>query len=279
MFYTLTKPGIVWSNTLAAIAGYLFASAWELDFGVLFGLATGIMLVIGCACTLNNILDRSIDAKMKRTSKRALVNGEITVRQALLFAAVVGTGGFALLLTLVSWLVFWLGVFALFAYVVLYGWAKRATLHGTLVGTISGSLPPVAGYAAVTGQLDVTALLLFVLWATWQMAHFYSIAIFRRNDYATAGIPVSPVVVGVQKTRQAIVGYILLFAIASALLGLFGNAGSVFVIVTAPLAVWWLWGAFEPAKSEDAWGRRMFGASLIVLLTLMAILSVSSVLA
>ncbi len=159
-YYQLTKPGIIYGNLLNTASGFLLASKWHFGFGLLLATLGGTALVIASACVINNFLDREIDAKMARTKKRALVSGSISGPRALICASLLGLLGFVILGVRTNRLTFGLGVLALFTYVVLYGIAKRRSVHGTVVGSIAGALPPVAGYTAVTNHLDSGALIL-----------------------------------------------------------------------------------------------------------------------
>ncbi|HEU5122168.1 MAG TPA: protoheme IX farnesyltransferase, partial [Candidatus Saccharimonadales bacterium] len=189
-YYYLAKPGIIYGNVLAAMAGFLFGSGRTFEGWRFLALVFGIGLVIGASCVLNNILDRGIDKKMARTKKRALVTGDITIPSAIIYAVTLAGGGFSLLVLYTNWLTAALGAFAMVFYVVLYGIAKRKTIFGTLVGAVPGAIPPVTGYVAVSNQLDGAALLLFLILVAWQMPHFYAISIYRRHDYDAAAIPV-----------------------------------------------------------------------------------------
>jgi protoheme IX farnesyltransferase len=278
-YYRLTKPGIIYGNLMTVAAGFLLASKWHIDFKLFVSLLAGTGLIIASACVFNNYLDRGIDAKMARTKTRALVSGKISARNAIIYAAVLAVLGFAIL-TQTNTITFIIGVVAIFSYVVLYGVAKRKTVHGTLVGTIPGAASLVAGYTAVTGKLDMGALLLFLIMLAWQMAHFYSIALYRQKDYKNAGIPVLPVVKGAKRTKLEILLYTFLFVVLVTLLSLNGYSGLVFLLVMAPLGLYWLYKGLQgfDIKKDDKWGRQMFGFSLIVLLTLSVMLSVGSVL-
>lgn len=280
-YYRLTKPGIIYGNTIAGIAGFLFASQGMISWMKLAAFMVGLALVIACACVLNNIIDRKIDRKMKRTKKRAMVTGEIGKASAYTYAAVLGSVGFSLLLLFTNWLAALLGAIALVFYVVIYGIAKRKTEYGTLVGTIPGAIPPIAGYAAVTGQFDIASGLIFVAMVMWQMAHFYSIAIFRAKDYAAAGVPVWAVKRGVASTRRQILGFVILFIIASLSLSIFGYTGIVYAFVMAFVGVLWLMRAVQGLRAEEggAWAGKMFSFSLIVLLTFCGALAVDAWLA
>ena len=278
-YYQLIKPGIVYSNTLMAAAGFFLAAAqvWRFEAGVFAGLLAGTALVISSACILNNYIDRGIDGKMARTKNRATVTRKISGRQALWYAGILAVLGFACLALLTNWLTVLLGAAAYFAYIVLYGVAKRKTIYGTLVGAISGGLPPVAGYAAVSGSLDLGALLLFVLLVAWQMPHFYAIAMRRRSEYKAAGLPVWPVVKGMAATKRQIVGFIMLFVVASLALTTFGYTGVIFAIGMTVLGVAWLLKARHDG-SDEAWAKRMFLFSLVVLLVTMLMVAIGGLL-
>lgn len=268
MYYQLTKPGIVYSNAIAALAGFLLASQWRIDWLLLVATIAGVMFVIASACVCNNYIDRHIDVRMKRTKKRAIVSGLISGRNALTFSGVLGIIGFGLLAQ-TNTLTVGLGVTAYIMYVVVYGYFKRTSVYGTLVGSVSGALPPVAGYAAVTGSIDLAAVILFLILTAWQMPHFYAIAMFRRDDYAAAKIPVLPVVKGMKAAKREIFAYIVLLAVVAPLLTVFGYAGIIYAIIAITAAGGWVVLALRNYKMDDvAWARKMFFYSLGCLLVL-----------
>lgn len=170
-YYLLTKPGIVLSNSISAFAGFFFAASWDIQLQLLAATIGGVAFIIASACVANNYIDRNIDAKMKRTKDRATVSGSISKKNTILFAIVLGVIGFALI-SFTNAITFVLGVIAYITYVVAYGYFKRVSVYGTLVGAIPGALPPVAGYTAVTGSLDASALILFLILGIWQNAAF-----------------------------------------------------------------------------------------------------------
>lgn len=272
-YYQLSKPGIIYANVFTAIAGYIFASEFDISPGVLLGLVGGLTLVIAGACAANNYLDRGIDVAMKRTSKRALVTGVLSGRQALIYAVIVAVLGFALLLFTQNMLTTILALVAYIDYVVLYGYSKRKSIHGTLVGTISGSIPLVMGYTAVTNSFDAAAVLLFVLFAAWQMAHFYAIAIYRLDDYKAAKIPVWPAVRGVAETRRLITGYIAVFIVMSIALADLGYIGWTAGIVLALAGLAWFIKALRLQPLDATWGKQIFLFSLKVMLVMSAALA------
>ncbi|NBU33249.1 protoheme IX farnesyltransferase [bacterium] len=275
-FYWMTKPGIVYSNVFAATAGYFFGAAGDVHLQTLAALLAGTALIIACGCVLNNILDVRLDALMERTKKRALVTGSITPTIAYIFATILGCVGVTLLATYTNTLTVVCGVLGLFFYVVVYGYAKRTTVHSTLIGTISGALPPVAGYVAATNQLDIKALLLFLMLVTWQMPHFYAIAIRRIDDYKRASIPLLPIVSGVQTTKRHMQLYIVLFGIVVLLLSTFGGGGIVFGSVMLVVAMRWLYIAFSTQGVTDKnWAKKVFLFSLVSLVTANSLLILS----
>lgn len=279
-YLQLMKPGITLSNTISAIAGFLLAvsvvmPSWPVLWQTALGVICGTALIIASACVVNNVLDRGIDKRMKRTAKREVASGSIRVPQALAYAAALGVAGFALLFFLTNFLTFMLGVIAYVWYVAIYGYAKRTTSYSTLIGGVAGSLPPMAGYTALTGSIDIAAILLFVILFCWQMPHFYAIAMFRRDDYASAKLPVWSVAYGMKSTKAQIFVFTALYAISAALLTFFGYTGIIYLVLSAVLSIYWLYkGASTYTKLDDVkWARMMFGISLLVLLATCAFIA------
>jgi heme o synthase len=266
-YIALTKPGIIRGNVMTAGAGFLFASQGHIDSRRLLALLGGTSLVIACACVLNNYIDRGIDAKMERTKKRALVTHDVSGQSAIMYAVLLGFAGILLLAGYVNWLTVFIGLVAVLFYVVLYGYFKRRSEHGTLVGTVPGAASLVAGYCAVSGRLDGTALILFMIMVFWQMPHFYAIAIRRKHDYAAAGIPVLPVKRGVAATKKQMVGYIAAYVIAAASLTILGLASYTYLVVMVLIGLVWLRQSLKRSKGKQdtVWAGQLFGLSLIVL--------------
>jgi protoheme IX farnesyltransferase len=275
-YYRLTKPGIIYGNSIAAIGGFFFATQHEFSLSRFLGMLFGLSLVIASGCVFNNYIDRGIDKKMKRTKKRALVTGNISNTNAILFGGTLGIIGVWLLISYTNMLTALVAVFGFIAYVVLYGIAKRLSVHGPAIGSISGAVPPVVGYVAVTNQLDVAAFLLFLILVCWQMPHFYAIAIFRMKDYAAASIPVLPIKKGMYNTKVQIFLYILAFSITSFSLSALGYTGYTYLIVMAIVSVLWVRLAVAGfnAKNDNAWAGKLFGFSLYTLLIFSFIISV-----
>lgn len=269
-YYSLTKPGIIRGNVITAAAGFFLASRGHVNFWLLGATLAGLSLVIASACVFNNYIDRDIDAKMSRTKQRALVRGQISNRHALIFARLLGVLGALILALYTNLLTFALAVTGFVFYVFVYGIWKRKSVHGTLVGSISGAIPPVVGYTAVTGHLDPAALILFLILVVWQMPHFYAIAIYRQPDYEAAGIPVMPIKQGIRRTKITMLVYTLAFIPVAASLTIFGYTGLMYLAIVLVLGLVWLVTCLRglSTTNDQRWAQQMFKFSLIVLTAL-----------
>lgn len=278
--YWLTKPGIIYGNALTAAGGFLLAAKWHIDLVLFLATIIGTCLVIASACVINNYIDRGIDQKMARTKGRALVTGKISGQWAIIYGVTLGMLGFTALIVWTNWLVVAIGLIAYIDYIVLYGVSKRISVHGTLVGSIAGAAPPVAGYCAVTGHFDLGAFIVFAIMVCWQMVHFYAIAIRRAKDYKAAKIPVLPLVKGVQATKIQMICYTIAFIAAVTSLGAFGYTGYTFVVVMAGLGLYWLYRGLKSFNITDnvLWAKQMFLFSLVVLLSFSVMMSIGSTL-
>lgn len=282
-YYSLTKPGVLYGNVITGVAGFLFASGYFRAFNLGLFLATigGMTLVIASACVLNNVLDQDIDRIMERTRNRAVAHGDIPSRSATIFSVVLGLIGFAILILWTNDKVVLIGAVGYVVYVWLYGaLSKRRSIHGTLVGSLSGAMPILAGYVAVSGAFDNAALMVFLVLFFWQFPEFYSIAIYRREEYAAAKVPVMSVVKGVPSTVLQINLYTLLFVASTLLLTLLGYTGWIYFVVMLCLGLYWIRMANEGVSSsgDDAWARRMFHFSLISLMVFSVAMSAGALL-
>lgn len=276
--YRLTKPGVTYGNLITTVAGYLYAADGHIDWTTFGALTVGTWFVIASACVINNYLDQDIDAVMTRTKKRPLLTGEVTPRQALIFGAVLGVAGTALLSAFTNYWVAGIGVFGWVVYVWLYGaLGKRKSVHGTLVGAISGAVPIWAGWLAVHPGVDVVGVLLFAVVFFWQMPEFYAISIFRKDEYAKAGVPVSAVIRGVPATIRQIVVYAVL-TVASALALIINPLTSwTMLIVLAAVCARWLYivGQGPHAKDAAVWAKREFHFALIFLMVFCVMIAIN----
>lgn len=277
-YYHLTKPGIIRGNLLNATAGFLLASRYDIDLWLLLAVLAGTSLVVASGCVFNNYLDREIDKKMTRTKKRALVIKTISVHNALIFASLLGVLGFVVLSVWTNWLVVLIGLVGYIDYIVLYGYTKRHSVHGTLVGAVSGATPALAGYCAVTGHLDSAAVIILLLYSVWQMAHFYAIAMYRYDDYKRAGIPVMPVARGMLPAKVQTLIYIGIFTAVASLLTAYHYTGYIYLVVMVGTgAAWFVRGAqLFSGQDDKLWGKKMFLFSLIVVLVMAVMLALGA---
>jgi heme o synthase len=277
-YYWLTKPGIIYGNCLSAAAGFFLAAQRNVDWALFAAAIAGTALVIASGCVINNYIDREIDKKMARTKKRALVSGKISPRSAVIYAAVLCLTGFGILSLFTNTLTVYVGLVGLYFYVIAYGIWKRRSPIGTIIGSVSGATPILAGYTAASNQFDTGAGLVFLAMALWQMPHFYAIAMYRLDDYRAAGLPVLPAVKGTRHTKIQVMVYIVCFTIAAAMLTAFGYAGYTYLVAIILLGAAWLWkGSVGFQANDDAvWARRMFRFSLLVLLGFCLLLSIDA---
>ncbi|HSX46554.1 MAG TPA: heme o synthase [Patescibacteria group bacterium] len=280
-YYNLTKPGIIYGNAINTAAGFLLATHGWPKLELLLATLVGSSLVIASGCVFNNYLDRGIDLWMARTQKRALVTGLVANRAALVYASSLGLVGFLVLAIWTNFLTVAIGMVGLFTYVIIYGWAKRKSVYSTWVGGIAGAVPPVAGYTAVTNNVNAAAWILFFMLMFWQIAHFYAIALYRLREYRKTGLPIWPVKKGIGSTQAQIMLSIIAFTFVSLLLTLFGYTGLVYAVVMGGAGLWWFWKGLKNLDrlQAAAWGRSMFLSSLIVTLVMAACLAVGGHLA
>lgn len=279
-YYYLTKPGIVRGNMLSLVAGYVLgSSADDFEYAKLIWVIIGSSLVVASGCVLNNFIDRDIDSKMSRTKSRALVKNEIGLRQALAFGLAIGALGYLILFLSTNLLTVFVGLIGYVFYVYVYGWFKRRTDYGTLVGSISGATPPLVGYTASSGNIDLAGWLIFFVLVFWQMPHFYAIAIFRRKEYKKAKIPVMPLTRGIDKTKMHVLVHFFLFLCAVFSLWFFGFTGRVYLLTMSLASTYWFYIMTKYWKIDsDRWARKVFGSSLVVMLILFLSIVVDKIL-
>jgi len=230
-YLELGKPRVVSLIVFTAVVGMFLAAPGlpplaALTFGTL-----GVGLAASSAAAINHVLDQRFDVKMARTRKRPIPTGHLNTRQALVYAALLGVPGIALLWLLVNPLTAALTFASLIGYAVLYTvWLKHATPQNIVIGGAAGAAPPVLGWTAVTGSVDPYALLLFLIIFVWTPPHFWALAIARREDYSKAGIPMLPVAYSDEFTRLHILLYTILLVIATLLPYLTGMSGLIYLV-------------------------------------------------
>lgn len=266
-YFSVTKPGIIFGNLISVAGGFLLAARGEIDWPLMLATLTGLSLVVASGCVVNNVIDRDIDAKMARTQGRVTVTGEISASAALLHALVLAVCGFGALIYYTNTLAVSFAAFGYIIYVGIYSlYMKRHSVYGTLVGSLSGAVPPVVGYSAVRGQFDAGAAILLLMFCLWQMPHSYAIAIFRYQDYRDANIPVLPVAKGLARAQRHIVFYIALYALVVMLLPLGGYTGIAFMAVACTTSFWWLLMALRGYRRDidmHGWARQVFAFSIV----------------
>ena len=215
-FYSLTKPRVVSLIVFTAVIGMFLATPGMVPAQALFAGTLGIALVAGAAAAVNCLVEQKIDAVMRRTRWRPLPRGELTPFQTLAFAGALGGLGLWILFRFVNPLTMWLTVATFIGYAVVYTvLLKPATPQNIVIGGASGAMPPVLGWAAVTGEVSTEAMLLFLIIFAWTPPHFWSLALYRTEDYAKAGVPMLPVTHGKAYTRLQVLLYTLILIAAS----------------------------------------------------------------
>jgi heme o synthase len=265
-FLAIIKIGIVNSNLITTFTGlwlalYFSNSRFLDNLDIVFFTLLGSSLIIAGSCSINNFVDRDIDHLMERTKERATVTGKFNPTKVLvlgIFLIVLGT----FLLALTTWTATVIGIIGVFSYVFLYTlWSKRQYVSNTVVGSVSGAVPPLIGWAAVDGNLDMVAWALFVIMFAWQPPHFYALAMRRVEEYRAAGIPMLPVVKGFKTTKKHINIWILCLLPLPFLLT---SLGVIFVVLASILNVGWLILGLYGYKMKDdiKWAKLMFVYSL-----------------
>jgi protoheme IX farnesyltransferase len=279
-YYKLAKPGIIYGNIITVAAGFFLAEKGHFSVTVFLAVMIGSALVMASGCVFNNYFDRDIDALMERTKRRASVTNVISVPAQFAYGTILLVVGLALLYWFTNPLTTLLGFVAWVFYTFVYTFAKRVTEFGTLIGSIPGAIPPLAGYTAVTNHIDGAAFLLFLILVLWQMPHFYAIAMYRLKDYEAAKIPVLPITKGFHVTKIHIMAYIAVFTLSAAWLTVTGYTGFIYMTIMIILGGMWFWKGLKGFDQEDSplWARGMFKFSLLVLLGFSALLYVSAVL-
>jgi len=229
-YLQLCKPRVVVLIVFTAIVGmFLAVPGWPPLSALLAG-TLGIGLAASSAAAVNHLLDRRIDAKMKRTKRRPLATGKLNEKNVLVFAVSLGLLAMSILIIWVNSLTAILTFLSLIGYAIVYTvWLKRATPQNIVIGGAAGAAPPILGWTAVTGTLDPQASLLFLIIFVWTPPHFWALAIYRKDEYALVDIPMLPVTHGAAFTRLQILLYTVLLVIVSTLPYLTGMSGLVYL--------------------------------------------------
>ena len=235
-FLELTKPKVSLLIVFTAVVGMVLASPGMVPLQALLLGSLGIAMASGSAAAFNHVIDQRIDAQMARTRRRPLPTGHLLQSQAIAFAIGLGVASMLVLWFGVNPLTAVLSFASLIGYAMVYTvWLKRATPQNIVIGGAAGAAPPVLGWAAVTGNVDAHALLLFLIIFTWTPPHFWALAIARRDDYAKVGIPMLPVTHGIAFTRLQIVLYTILLIVSTLLPFLTRMSGLIYLAAALAL--------------------------------------------
>lgn len=253
-YLALCKIRVVVLMLLTAIVGMYLAvpRAGDIRWEIFFWANLGIGLCASSAAVVNHWVDRRIDAIMSRTKKRPIVQGMINTKQALIFAFVLGTLGFSILLLKVNLLTAVLTLVSLVGYAGIYtGYLKRATPQNIVIGGLAGAAPPLLGWTAISGHLDPQSLLLVLIIFVWTPPHFWALAIARYEDYAKAEIPMMPVTHGIPFTKLQILLYTILLTTVTFLPYAVGMSGVLYVVGAMLLNARFLYWALKLRKTSN----------------------------
>lgn len=276
-FFELMKPRVMSLVVFTALVG-LVAAPGHLHPVLAFIALLAISVGAGASGALNMWYDADIDARMARTAARPIPRGRVTAEEAFVFGIVMSVGSVLTLGVLVNWVAGALLALTIAYYVLVYTmWLKRRTPQNIVIGGAAGAFPPMIGWAAVTGTVSVESVLLFLIIFMWTPPHFWALALYRCRDYERVGVPMLPVVAGLDETRRQILIYALLLvplAITPALIGLGGVA---YLGVSSVLGVAFLTLAFKvyrvrEGREADHAAKQLFGFSILYLFLLFAVL-------
>ena len=272
----LTKPRVVSLIVFCAAIGMFLATPAMVRAGLLVSALVGIWLVAGSAAAVNCLVEQKIDAVMRRTRGRPLPRGELTSLQTLTFAGTIGAAGLWVLYALVNPLTMWLTLGTFIGYAVVYTVLhKPATPQNIVIGGASGAMPPVLGWAAVTGNVAPEALLLFLIIFAWTPPHFWALALYRTEDFAKAGLPMLPVTHGQRFTRLYVLLYTFVLFASSLLPFAYGMSGWLYLVAALALSgVFVAYAVRLYVAYSDALARRTFRYSIYYLALLFAALLV-----
>jgi protoheme IX farnesyltransferase len=273
-FYQLTKPRVVALIVFTAVIGMFLAAPGMVPLQPLIAGTLGIALTAGAAAAVNCLVEQRIDALMSRTRARPLPRGEVTSIETLVFAGIVGGAGLAILHQWVNALTMWLTLATFIGYAIVYTvFLKPMTPQNIVIGGASGAMPPVLGWTAVTGEIAPEALLLFLIIFAWTPPHFWALALYRRDDYARAGVPMLPVTHGDRFTRLHVLLYTVILTAVSLMPFVSRMSGPLYLAAALALDAVFLWYAVRIYTAySDRLARRTFRYSIVYLAALFAAL-------
>jgi protoheme IX farnesyltransferase len=273
-YYQLTKPTVVMLMLVTGLPAILMAGHGAVSLVTLIVALVGTALAAGSAAALNHYWDRDIDSVMERTSRRPLPSGAVRPNQVLFFGLVLGVVSVGMLAWWTTWLAAAIALGSILFYVVVYTmWLKRVTPQNIVIGGAAGASAPLIGWAAVTGTVGLPALLMGLVIFLWTPPHFWALALYRREDYARAAVPMMPVVAGEDSTRLQMLVYTLLLVPTTLALVAIRASGLIYLLAALPLGARFGWDAARlKATKSDARAKRLFLYSIVYLLILFVFL-------
>jgi protoheme IX farnesyltransferase len=280
-FYALTKPRVVSLIVFTAVIGMFLATPGMVPVQILLAATLGIASVAGAAAAVNCLVEQKIDAVMQRTRARPLPRGELSSLQTLVFAGMLGGLGLWLLVHFVNPLTMWLTLATFVGYAIVYTVIlKPMTPQNIVIGGAAGAMPPVLGWAAVTGEVTTEALLLFLIIYAWTPPHFWALALYRTEEYAKAGLPMLPVTHGRRYTQLQVLLYSLILFGVSLLPFAIRMSGWLYLAAACVLGAIFIGYAIALyARYSDRLAQRAFRYSIVYLALLFAALLVDHYLA
>lgn len=275
-FYALTKPRVVALIVFCAMIGMFLATPDLVPLKILLAGTVGIWFVAGAAAAVNCLVEQKIDAVMGRTRGRPLPRGDVSPSETILFASVIGGAGLWALYSFVNPLTMWLTLATFVGYAVIYTVVlKPLTPQNIVIGGLSGAMPPLLGWTAVTGDVAPEALLLVLIIFAWTPPHFWALALYRTEDYAKAGLPMLPVTHGHRYTRLHVLLYTLILFACTLLPYLYGMSGLIYLSAAVALGLGFIIYAVRMfMRYSDAIARSTFRFSIVYLSLLFAALLV-----
>jgi protoheme IX farnesyltransferase len=265
----LTKPRIISLLLVTTIAPMFVAGTPS--FALVLAVAVGGYLMAGGANAVNMYIDRDIDDRMARTRLRPIPSGRMDPVAVLAFGVALATAATALLATFVNFLAASLALAGFYFYVFVYSrWLKRSTPQNIVIGGAAGAFPPLVGWAAVTGSLDLTALYLFLIVFYWTPPHFWALALLKQTDYGRAGVPMAPLVWGERETMRQMLWYMAILIPLTLLPVTFGAFGRIYLVSAALLGLVMLWSVVRTARAaawtQPAWWSYRFSLLYLALI-------------
>ena len=273
-FYQLTKPRVVSLIVFTAVIGMFLSTPGMVPLQALIAGTLGIAFTAGAAAAVNCLVEQRLDALMVRTRYRPLPRGQVTSLQTLVFAAVVGGAGLVILYQWVNALTMWLTLATFVGYAVIYTVVlKPLTPQNIVIGGASGAMPPVLGWSAVTGEIAADALILFLIIFAWTPPHFWALALYRKGDYAKAGVPMLPVTHGDKFTRLHVLLYTVILTAVTLMPFVTRMSGAIYLATVLVLDAVFLWYAARIYVAyTDRLAQRTFRYSIFYLTALFAAL-------